>query len=39
MRHDKKIYEQILKERREESENTGCCIAPDGCYQSSVCPV
>lgn len=39
MRHDQRIYEQIIKEQRDESEHTGCCIGPDGCYQSSECPV
>lgn len=39
MRQDKKIHEQILRERRIESETTGCCIGRWGCYQTSECPV
>lgn len=39
MRFDDRINEQILKERREEADNTGCCIRKEGCYQSSECPV
>uniref|UniRef100_A0A1I8C0E9 Rhomboid domain-containing protein n=1 Tax=Meloidogyne hapla TaxID=6305 RepID=A0A1I8C0E9_MELHA len=38
MRRDQKIYEQILNERRIESETTGCCVGPWGCYQTSECP-
>nr|CAD2191231.1 unnamed protein product [Meloidogyne enterolobii] len=38
MRRDQKIYEQILRERRIESETTGCCVGPWGCYQTSECP-
>ncbi|KAI1723974.1 rhomboid family domain-containing protein [Ditylenchus destructor] len=33
MRHDRNIYEQIMKERQEESESTGCCVGLGGCFQ------
>lgn len=39
MRRDPNIYEQIYKERAIEAKETGCCIAADGCYQTSECPV
>lgn len=37
MRHDSKIYDQILRERREEADHTGCCIYHHGCFQTSEC--
>lgn len=39
MRFDRRIYEQIIRERHEEAQTTGCCIRNEGCYQSSECPV
>ncbi|KAI1723739.1 rhomboid family domain-containing protein [Ditylenchus destructor] len=38
MRRDAKIYEQILQERREEADATGCCVGGHGCFQTSECP-
>uniref|UniRef100_A0A914YKE4 Peptidase S54 rhomboid domain-containing protein n=1 Tax=Panagrolaimus superbus TaxID=310955 RepID=A0A914YKE4_9BILA len=35
MRRDLKILEQIEEDRRIESEETGCCVSSEGCYQTS----
>ena len=39
MRRDLRIMEQIEEERRIESEDTGCCISSEGCYQTTECAV
>ncbi|CAD5226400.1 unnamed protein product [Bursaphelenchus okinawaensis] len=38
MRRDARIHKLITEEREIENSETGCCIGPDGCFQTSSCP-
>lgn len=38
MRRDARIHEQIAEETALENKETGCCVGPDGCFQTSACP-
>lgn len=38
MRRDARIHKLIAKERELENAETGCCVGPDGCFQTSACP-
>ncbi|CAD5230068.1 unnamed protein product [Bursaphelenchus xylophilus] len=38
MRQDPRIQRLIADERALENNSTGCCVGPDGCFQTSSCP-